>query len=143
LDQTGKILDLVWLFAGCCAVVFSLVSIVQTRNFIGRSVEVTGEVISLKRSAGSRGVTYAPIFSFTTVDGNAYTVTSDVSSSPAGFDVGECVRVRYDPAHPENARIHSFFQTWGIAAPFGLVGAAFIAYSCNALGVLHLTNQRF
>jgi len=138
LDQTSRILDLVLLFTSPCLLVFSLVSAVRTKGFIRRSVEVTGEVVRLERSSGARfgSYDYAPVFSFTAADGNTYTVTSDVSSSPPGFREGESVRVRYDPDNPENARIHSFFQTWGVAVISGAVGVAFASYACKVLGFL-------
>jgi hypothetical protein len=44
--------------------------------------------------------------------------------------------VRYDPDNPENARIHSFFQTWGVAVISGAVGVAFASYACKVLGFL-------
>jgi hypothetical protein len=140
LDQFGSILNLAILFAGLCALVYSLVSIVQTRSFLRRCAGVTGEVIRLERSrsGGEFGYDYAPVFSFTAADGNTFTVTSDVSSSPPGFRVGDSVRVRYDPADPQNARIHSFFQTWGSAVIFGAIGVGFFGYSCKAFGLLDL-----
>jgi hypothetical protein len=44
--------------------------------------------------------------------------------------------VRYDPANPQNARIHSFFQTWGAAIISGAVGAVFVGVGCKMLGFL-------
>ena len=140
MDQLSNILPFVLLVVGPCALVFSIVSIFRTRSFIRRSSEVIGEVIRLERSKtrDRYGYEYAPVFSFTTEGGKSCTVTSDVSSSPPGFSVGESVRVRYDPANPENARIHSFFQTWGIAVISGAVGLAFIGFGGGKfLGLLH------
>ncbi len=140
MDQVSEILDLVLLFAGPCLLVFSVVSVIRTRGFLLRSVEVNGEVVRLERSKDRDryGYTYAPVFSFTAADGETHTVTSDVSSSPPGFSEGEPVRVRYDPANPEDARIHSFFQTWGTSVIFGAVGVGFVGFACKALGLLHL-----
>jgi hypothetical protein len=138
LDQFSKILGLVLLAIGPCALVYSVVAFVRTRGFIRRSVEVTGEVIRLERtSSGGRNsfMDYAPVFSFTALDGSAHTVTSDVSSSPPDFGVGESVRVRYDPANPQSAKIHSFFQTWGAAVISGLVGAGFVAVGWKFSGL--------
>jgi hypothetical protein len=87
----------------------------------------------------TRYVSYAPVFSFTAADGNTHTVTSDISSSPAGFDIGDSVKVRYDPASPQAARIHSFFQTWGVVVISGVAGVAFVSFGCMRLGLLNLT----
>jgi hypothetical protein len=137
------LLNCVFLVVGPCAAVWSVVSFVRTRNFIFRSVEVDGEVIRLERSKdrGQYGYTYAPVFSFTAEDGGSYTVTSDVGSSPAGFDVGDRVRVRYDPACPSSARIDTFFQTWGGPAIYAGIGVLFTCLACKALVLPHLTGN--
>ena len=140
MDQLSKIWTLVSLSAGPCALVFCFVSIIRTKGLIRRSTEVTGEVIRLERSKSDgrfASYDYAPVFSFTAADGNSYTVTSEVSSNPPGFSVGESVRVRYGPANPQNARIHSFFQTWGAAVISGAIGVGLIGFGCKLLGLLH------
>jgi hypothetical protein len=71
----------------------------------------------------------------------AYTVTSDVGSSPAGFSIGDSVKVRYDPANPQIARIHSFFQTWGTPFLSGAVGLSFVYFACRAFGFLHFAGK--
>jgi hypothetical protein len=138
MNHANEILSLVLLFAGPCMLVFSLVSIVRTKSFLLRSVEVTGEIIRLQRSedCDRYGYTYAPVFSFNAAGGETYTVTSDVSSTLPGFSVGESVRVRYDPTNPEDARIHSLFQTWGVGIISGAVGVFFVCGSCKLLGLL-------
>jgi hypothetical protein len=138
LDEIDKILGLVLLIAGPCILIYSAISFVRTRSFLRSCIEVDGEVTRLERSKsrGQYGYTYAPVFSFTVADGKTYTVTSKVSASPPGFDVGESVKVRYDPANPEDARIHTFFQTWGGAVMSGIVGAAFFAFGLYWLGMV-------
>jgi hypothetical protein len=42
--------------------------------------------------------------------------------------------VRYDPENPENARIHTFLQTWGSVVISGIVGAVFVVFGCWCLG---------
>ena len=143
MDQNNEILGLVCLIASLCAFIFSLIYVVRTKRFIRRSAEVDGKVIRLERDEDRGGTThyvcYAPVFSFTVADGNTYTVTSKISSSPADFSVGDSVRVRYDPANPTDARIHTFFETWGAAVIFGLVGLIFVFISCKLFGVIHLS----
>jgi hypothetical protein len=79
MGQSDTLLDYLFLVVGPCAVVYSIVSTVQTRTFIRRSVEVNGDVIRLERSKdrGRYGYTYAPEFSFTSTDGVMHTVTSE------------------------------------------------------------------
>jgi hypothetical protein len=138
MGQFETLFDYVFLVVGPCAVVYAVISLVRVRAFVRRSVEVNGEVIRLERSQsrGRYGYTYAPVFTFTTVEGISHTVTSDVGSSPAGFSEGDPVMVRYDPANPEDARIHSFFQTWGTPILSGVVGMSFICFAGKAFGFL-------
>ena len=140
MGQTSTLWAYVFLIIGPCALVYSIFSIVQTRGFIRRCTEVPGEVIRLEQSEdrGRYGYTYAPVFTFTTLEGMKYTVTSDVGSSPSDFSIGDSVRVRYDSANPENARIHSFFQTWGLAVISGAISVGFIGFGAKLLGLLHL-----
>jgi hypothetical protein len=141
MDQFQTVIYSVLLFIGPCAVVFFIVSFVQTKAFLRRSVEVSGEVVRLERSTDRSGGTtyieYAPVFSLSAANGETYTVTSNLASSPADFSVGESVRVRYDPVDPQNARIHTFFQTWGAAVLSGIVGIGFIGVGCFRLGLLN------
>jgi len=132
MGQFDNLLNRVFLVVGPCAVFYSIVSTMRTRFFIRRSVEVSGEVVRLERSRsrGRYGFTYAPVFTFSTESGEIYTVESDVGTSPACFDVGDPVRVRYDPAHPDSAKINTFFQTWGTAAIYAAVGLGFTCFAC-------------
>jgi hypothetical protein len=135
LDQIGTIIDLLLLIVGPVAFIFAMVSYVRTVRFLRWSTEVAGEVVRLERSKDRDryGYSYAPVFSFHAADGNEYTVTSNVGSSPPGFSVGESVRVRYDPANPEDARIHTFFQIWGVAIVFAAAGIMFFGIALYML----------
>jgi Protein of unknown function (DUF3592) len=139
MDQIFRALGFAALCASPCLMVYFLISIVRTRTFILRSVEVNGEVIRLERSKtrDRYGYSYAPVFSFTVTDGRSFTVTSDVSSSPPGFFEGEPVTVRYSPDDPEKARIHTVFQTWGSAIISGFAGVFCLFWGCVVLGLFH------
>jgi hypothetical protein len=140
MDQINKVIEFALLAIGPCAIVYSFASFFRTRAFLRTSIEVTGQVVRLERSKypDRYGYTYAPVFCFTANDGTEHTVTSDVGSSPAGFSEGDSVRVRYEPANPQDARIHTFFQTWGTVVISGAVGVLFVTCGCNFLGLLHL-----
>jgi len=141
MDQFNRVIDILLLCTGPCLLVYSVVAFFRTRSFLRSSTEVNGAVVRLEHSTDRTGTatyeSYAPVFSFTTVDGKRHTVPSEVWSSPADFSVGEAMRVRYDPANPEDARIHTFWETWGTAVIPGVVGAGFVAFGCWQLGLLH------
>jgi hypothetical protein len=133
------IIDLALTVVGPVLIVYSIFSFVHTRYFVRHCAETVGEVIRLERSySGGQvgGYEYAQVFSFSAADGRSYTVTSDVSSSPAGFDIGEQVNVRYDPKNPNDAKIHTFLQTWGSAGISLFVGAMFLGFGLHELGFL-------
>jgi len=123
MDQIFRALGFAALCASPCLMVYFLISIVRTRTFILRSVEVNGEVIRLERSKtrDRYGYSYAPVFSFTVADGRSFTVTSDVSSSPPGFFEGEPVTVRYEPD----------------AIISGFAGVFCLFWGCVVLGLFH------
>ena len=137
MDEMWRILGYVALCASPCSIIYCIFSIFRTRSFLLHSVEVEGQVVRLERSKyrDNYGYTYAPVFTFTGVDGKCHTVTSEAGSSPPGFTEGESVRVRYEPESPENARIHTVFQTWG-GALMGAFGGVFcLIWGCSALGL--------
>jgi hypothetical protein len=141
LGQIGKLIDFSLLILGPVLLVYAVISYFRTKRFVSNSVEVEGVVVRMERTySGSRFATYdyAPVFSFTAGDGREYTLTSDIASSPPGFFVGEHIRVRYDPANPDKARIHTFFQTWGQTAISGLVGLGFLGVGLYQLGFLRI-----
>ena len=66
--------------------------------------------------------TYAPRFEFKTPDGESWSVLSSTSSMPAGFRVGDEVRVVYDPSDPNDAKIDAVMQLWFMPILVGIVG---------------------
>jgi len=126
VDQIWRILGFVALCASPCSIIYSVICFFRTRSFLLHSLEVDGEVVRMERSKDRDryGFTYAPVFEFTVADGKGYTVTSDAGSSSPGFAEGESVKMRYEPENPENARIHTLFQTWG-ATLMGAFGGVF------------------
>ena len=119
---------------GCLT--WSVISLFRIRNFLRRCTETRGEVVRLERSSGGgrfADYDYAPVFCFQTATGESVTVTSDIASSPPGFTEGQPVRVLYDPANPSEAKIHSFFQTWGDFLIPAWVGIIFLVVAAIKL----------
>ena len=109
---------------GPICLVFGLGFLVSTVIFLRRSDPTTGVVVNLipHRDAEDGSVGYAPVFAFTASDGAPYVVSSNVSSNPAGFAVGDHVPVRYEIHLPQKARIDSFWQMWLMPFVFGTIG---------------------
>jgi hypothetical protein len=69
-------------------------------------------------------------------------VASNNFSSPAEFTVGQDVTVLYERDRPEEARIDSFYQVWGMAEVLGIIGGVFVALGIGFLRYLDWRNRR-
>jgi hypothetical protein len=124
-----KIISVLFSTIGLGMLAVSVFIFSNTSSFIGRAVEADGEVIDLdrSRSSSSSSTTYRPVVAFTTATGKRVEFTSSVGSSPPSHRVGERVKVLYQPADPQSARLKSFFHLWFgflIVFALGLVFAA-------------------
>lgn len=99
-------------------------------DFLGNAVSASGVVIDLEArwDSDDGGYTYYPRVRFATEGGRPYEFTGDVGSSPASFDVGEEVRVLFDPADPSKARIDSFMQLWFTPLLLSGMGTVFASF---------------
>ena len=102
-------------------------SAIGVNRFVQSSEKATGTVVALveKQDAENKSTTYAPVFTFTTTDGLVQSITSSISSSPAGFSVGEQVPILYRRDDPAGAKVDSFWQLWFL--PILLAGFGFVA----------------
>ncbi len=124
-----KIISVLFSTIGLGMLAVSVFIFSNTSSFIGRAVEADGEVIDLdrSRSSSSSSTTYRPVVAFTAATGKRVEFTSSVGSSPPSHRVGERVKVLYQPADPQSARLKSFFHLWFgflIVFALGLVFAA-------------------
>ncbi|HEY3760193.1 MAG TPA: DUF3592 domain-containing protein [Verrucomicrobiae bacterium] len=102
------------------AICFSL----YTWHFVRKAQRTTGTVIEMVadkgRSSDSRGT--APVFQFHDVNGQSYTITSSLYSSPPEFRVGDVVSILYLKENPRQAHIDSFWQLWFFPVILGFIG---------------------
>ena len=105
---------------------------IYTGLFLHGSVAADGTVVSLDlvRDNENNSLTYSPVFTFAATDGNAYIVSSSVSSNPPSFKAGERVRVLYEPKDPTGAKIGTFWQLWTMPVVFRILGvtASLVGY---------------
>jgi hypothetical protein len=74
--------------------------------------EANGSVVQMISSEDSDGgVTYAPVIEYR-VQGRTYTYKSSNYTNPPAYHMGQQVEMVYDPAHPDQARINTFFELW-------------------------------
>ncbi len=128
--MTGRIIAylLVGIFcsAGPVMLLIAAGTGVERAVFLHSSLSADGVVVALRpRATRSSKYSWMPVFRFTTQDGRTFTVTSNIAQSPSPWKFGDHVPVLYQPDHPENAHIDSFFQLWAPQVIVGIVGAGF------------------
>ena len=125
-----------WIFGGVffaigMAMLFGGVSWWRTNAaFAAIASSTEGTVTDLAyRSSSKGGGTYAPIVEFAAPNGDRIHITGSGSKPPA-YARGDKVRVLYDAAKPQNARIDSFMESTfgpllltGLGTVFALTGA--------------------
>ncbi|MEA2725247.1 MAG: hypothetical protein QOH59_3018 [Gemmatimonadales bacterium] len=141
-----KIVSAVFSTVGIGMLVVSFFVFSNTTSFISRAVEADGRVTDLERSRSSSSsgssTTYRPVVEFTTATGKHIEFVSSVGSSPPSHSVGEAVKVLYNPADPQRARIKSFFQLWfGFLIVF-LLGLVFAAIGLGMIFVRRRDRKR-
>ena len=121
-------------FSGLVAVVGmgliagGIVAFFRRRAQIKRSIVTTGSVVELVRQRQSGdyvvdrnpadGVKikpkylYRPVIAFKTEAGRTVKFTASVASRPKPFQVGDEVKVIYDPDQPKKAQINQFVYLW-------------------------------
>ncbi len=120
------LLGVTFFVLGPCSLVWALVSAWRTHAFLARSVAAPGVVVQLKVTRGLHSdIGFAPVFTFTDVDGRSYTVISEFATAPPAFKIGEHVVVHYAKGHPEKARLESFTQLWLFDIIGGALGTLF------------------
>ena len=92
--------------------------------FVHRSLASQGTVLRLrsKPNSDNDATVYAPVFTFNAIDGQSYTVASNNYSDPPEFSAGQSVKVLYERASPQEARIDSLWQVWAMEIVLGAIG---------------------
>ena len=103
-------------------------------KFLDRSRVAEGVVTELESGTSSKKRrTYYPVVTYPDDKGQTQTFTSPIGSSPASYDVGEPVQVRYEPGKPHTAVIVGFWEMWGMIAIATGLGTLFLVISVGIL----------
>jgi hypothetical protein len=128
-----KLIGVIFFAIGAALLIAAFFVWRSAAGFADHATTADGIVTDLVHSGSSRSV--APVVEFTTVDGRKVQITGSISSSPPAYDRGERVRVLYDAANPNAARIDSKLEMWflpllfgGLGAIFASIGGGFLAY---------------
>ncbi|MGF6993836.1 DUF3592 domain-containing protein [Paraburkholderia sp. GAS32] len=108
------------------ALLFSLCWLVSSLISTHRMMVAEGTVVSYDQG-GRSWRSYQPVIVFTTARGEREQITGQTSSTQPAYDVGQTLRVFYDPADPaHSAIIDDFGQRWFPIAVVMLLSMVFL-----------------
>ncbi|WP_142688374.1 DUF3592 domain-containing protein [Chitinophaga polysaccharea] len=121
----------IFLGVGIVTLIITLVILYNVKKFNDSAVKTSGTVVDLIAKRGSKSTTYSPVVTFNDNAGVKHRYISDVSSSPAGYNIGDNVEICYNPNDPDDAKIAGWRQYFGafitgaFALIFGLIGLGY------------------
>lgn len=131
--KSEKITAIVLLLVGTALLGGGIWLFVGKLEFLDRSTITDGVVTDLESSTSKNGKTYRPVVTYRDGSGQEQTFASLMSSSPASFEVGESVKVRYESGKPSTAVIAAYWEVWGtITVVLGL-GLIFLAIGISTI----------
>lgn len=109
----------------------------KTITFLNNSRRAVATVVDFNVTKDSDGDSYTPIFEFTTDDGLKMTIDYPISSSPAGWSIGEEAMVAYDPERPGEAKVMTFLASFGVATVLLMIAAPMIVLAACYFTTVH------
>jgi hypothetical protein len=100
-------------------------ALVKQRRERRASTAAAGVVTGLQATASRRGHIYCPTVEYATASGERVSFTSSFGSMPASYQVGQSVKVLYNPGQPAAAEIDSGLSRW-------LAPGCFLAFALGA-----------
>jgi hypothetical protein len=136
----GQVVLTVMMVAGAICLVVGVKALVDARLFVAKAAAANGVVMDVaeavervqKRSPGGdwydEGVTvFHPVVRFVTAREQAVRFkASEGSGDPFAYGVGDSIRVLYDPANPQAARLDTWASRWGDSITLGMVGLGLV-----------------
>ena len=102
------------LITGIVLLIISAIVFKNNLDLIKNGNKTTAIVIDLERDLASDSNGFTPIFKFTTNTGEIVTFKGFGASSPPAFKTGEEVNIVYNPNKPSNAKVLTYFGTFGL-----------------------------
>jgi hypothetical protein len=112
--------------------------------FRSNSQSVMGTVVAEVLTPYSDGNAYCPVVQYTTRNGQTLEHYSNICAWPATYQVGDEVRMYYNPLNPTSVQMSNFFGTWFMPLLFGFMGVIFTASGIGMLApdfVFNLLNR--
>ena len=134
---------LLFFVIGIGVLIAGISSILKRRSQIANSLSADGLVTGLATEMGRSSYLYYPLLQFKIPSGQTINFQSSLGSNPAGYSVGQQVKVLYDARNPQEAEIDDLNSQWLIPGCMLAMGLGFtIGGLCLAvLMILVMVNQ--
>jgi hypothetical protein len=136
----AQVVLIVLMFAGAIALVVGGKALVDSRRFVATAVATNGVVVDVAgvvqrtQKRGPDGdwyyqdvTVFHPVVRFVTAGGREVRFqASEGSGDPFAYGVGDTIRVLYDPANPQAARLDTWSSRWGDSIGMVLTGLGLV-----------------
>jgi len=135
----AQVVLIVMMLAGTVCLVAGAKTLMDSRRFMATAtaadavvIDVAGVVEQVRRGSGDNwyyedATVYHPVLRFVTAREQAVQFQArEGSEDPSAYRVGDSVRILYDPANPQAARLDTWSGRWGEGIVLGAIGLALV-----------------
>jgi hypothetical protein len=132
-----RIVMTIFLIAGIVMFYLAIEEYKTITHLLQTGVEVDAVVVELvKYSGGEHGPSYKPKFEYKDKKtGATHFVVGDVGSNRPAFDVGEKVKLIYDPNDFSKAKVNSFWGLYDVFIIYLGIGVVHFSFGAGYWGV--------
>ncbi len=116
---------LLFFVIGIGVLIAGISSIFKRRSQIANSLSADGLVTGLATEMGKSSYLYFPLIQFKIPSGQTINFQSSLGSNPAGYSVGQQVKVLYDARNSQEAEIDALTSLWLVPGCMLSMGLAF------------------
>jgi hypothetical protein len=126
-----KLFSIIFGGTGLILLAIAAFLVIREQSFLGSSESTTGTVVGLaySRDSDNNGGSYCPVVDFTTKTEKKVEYESNVCASPPGYQVGQQVKLYYDPQDLSNVQLSGIWGQYAgsivlilVGLPFSLIG---------------------
>ncbi len=123
-----SIFFLLFLF-GCFFIFFSFQQYNQTKFLVETGITTKAVVIDLGEEHATDGYDYTPIYEYQDKNNNTIKFVSSTTSNSFSYNLGDSVEIIYIEDEPMSERTISFFDLYGLAIIYFIIGIIFFSVS--------------
>ncbi len=121
---------------GFVLIFFAIKQYRKTIELLNSGVKTSAKVVNMITVSDSDGSTYKPVFEYYDHTKTKQTFTSEVSSSPPAYKIGEKVQIIYNPGDSDEVKTMSYWGLYrwtiillSIASPLLIIGGGYFLFS--------------